>query len=1180
MSRLRCCYPAVMCLLLVFAAPAFAQFNASIQGTVTDATGAVIPGAAVKVTNQATGVSTTSQTTGGGVYRIAGLPPGDYTVTVSAASFKDHTETNVRVAAESPRGLNIQMVAGGAAETVNVSAATTPELQTENANVTGTITSQQVTQLPAFGRDPYELLRLAPGVFGDGARAANGTGGFLPNNVGVGSSANSVYQVENQPQISANGQRVAQNNFTIDGVDVNSLTHGGAAVVTPTEESIQEIKVLSSSYEAEDGRNSGAQVKVISKTGTNSLHGSGFFKYDEPGLNAFNRYSGPALASGNSPVMCTDGLTTFTSGGSQCPVRVDNKLRNYGGSIGGPIKKDKLFFFFAYEGEHRNNTNYGTNYVYTPQFINLVKQAAPNSIAAKIVSQPGIQPRIVSALNSSCGDLNVSATQCAVVNGGLDIGSPFTGGTGPGDPYLSLNNQGVGGAFVGGGLDGVPDLELAEMAYPNPGTGNQFNGRVDWNLSSRHTIAASTYITYANSTNPPGTDQTSAPSRDVINKPFTPAGTLLWNWIVSPTSLNEVRVNFSHFGFNEVTSNPNANYGIPDVEIQDLPLKNGRRIWFGVPQGSNTPGLISQNTYGFGDSFTKTFSKHNLKFGFDYRKEQNNNNQVGFARPLFTVSHLWNFVNDAPIFEQNEVNPVNGNPNISFRHFRTSYYGGFGQDDWKVSPTLTVNVGLRYEYYTPVSETNNFLSNLVLAGNGPSAIANASLITGHTVYATDKTNFAPRFGFAWSPNQYQQKLVFRGGFGMYYDYIPEAAFDPARDNPPFSAFEGNCCGTSHLDFSTPFDGGKILYSLGASNSPTSYPGNPVLGGGINPATNFPVNGTVQVYFTPQNIQIPYVYGYSFETEMQMPGQVAVTVGYQGSDSHNLLRIFDANLLFDTPAAQIPNVHANPAFYIKPDVDANYNSLNVRAVRNFVNNFQIAVKYRWSKSLDTASFGEGANASANETFPRVLASEYGPSDYDATNFLVLSAVARSPYIGGRSSLLGKIVGGWELSPIYTFHTGYPWTPVSNNCLTTPGQQTFCTVRPIAYLGGAGASTSNSTLITGGNFPGGGLKFFVPPANNCLIASATCAPGIGRNSFRGPNFEQVDLSFGKQFAASFIRENAFVEFRMNAFNVLNHLNLAPFTFNTGSTIIQDSHFGTAGTSNALAGRVIELQARFQF
>jgi carboxypeptidase family protein/TonB-dependent receptor-like protein len=1176
MLRVRSVLLALACFLFSF--PAFAQFNASIQGTVTDASGAVIPNATVKATNQETGVSSSTQTTGAGVYRLAGLPPGIYTVMVSATSFQDHTDKDVRVAAETPRGLNVQLTAGAATESVTVSASTTPELQTENANVSGTITSQQVVQLPSFGRDPYELLRLAPGVFGNAARTGTGTGGFFPNNVGVGSSANSLYQVENQPQISANGQRVAQNNFTIDGVDVNSLTHGGAAVVTPTEESIQEIKVLSSSYEAEDGRNSGAQVKVISKTGTNSLHGSGFFKYDEPGLNSFNKYSGPPLAAGAKAITCTDGLTTFTSGGSQCPVRVDNKLRNYGGSVGGPIKKDKLFFFFAYEGEHRNNITYGNNYVYTPQFINIVKQAAPNSIAAKIVSQPGIQPRVVGVLPSSCADFNVDATQCQMVNGGVDLGSPDTAGSGPGNPYLPLNTAGVGGARLGGGLDGIPDLELAEMGYPNPGRGNQFNGRVDWNPSSRHTIAASTYLTYANNTNPPGTDQTSAPSRDVVNKPFSPAGTLLWNWILSPTTLNEVRVNFSHFGFNEVSSNPSANFGIPDVEIQDL-LKNGRRIWFGVPQGANTPGLISQNTYGFGDNLTRTFSRHNLKFGFEYRKEQNNNNQVGFARPLFTISRLWNFVNDAPIFEQNEVDPVNGNPNVSFRHFRTSYYGGFAQDDWKLSPTLTLNLGLRYEYYTPVSETNNLLSNLVLPSNTASAYANAGLITGNTVYTMDKTNFAPRFGFAWSPDVYDQKVVFRGGFGMYYDYIPEATFDPARDNPPFSAFEANCCGTAGAadGFGSPFDGGLILYSLGASNSPTSYPGNPLLGGGINPATNLPKNGgTVQVYFTPPHIQVPYVYGYSLETEMQMPAQVVVTLGYQGSISKHMLRIFDANQIFDVVAPLKTQV--NPGFYIKNDVNANYNSLNVRVVRNFVNNFQVALKYRWSKSLDTASFGEGANASANETYPRDLATEYGPSDYDATNVIVLSAVARSPYLGGRSSLLGKIVGGWELSPIYTYQTGFPWTPVSNNCINTIAQVGICPIRPIAYFGGAGTDTGNSALIKGANFPGGGLKFFNPGPNNCT--PLTCAPGVGRNSFRGPNYEQVDLTFGKQFPVSFVREGSFLELRMNAFNVFNHLNLAPYTFNTASTVIQTPQFGTPGTSNALAGRVLELQARLQF
>src|SRR6202158_844338 len=875
-----------------------AQFGASVEGTVTDKSGAVVSGANVTITDQATGVSHNTVTSAAGFYHISGLTPGRYRVDVEAASFKKETTPDVEVSAESARGLNVVVTPGPAQEPVSVTAAPSA-LETENANVSSSITARQVEELPSFGRDPYELLRLAPGVFGDGARSGNATATFLPNTVGVGGSANSIYQVENQPQISANGQRVTDNNFTIDGVDVNSLTNGGAAVVSPTEESVAAITVLSGSYSAEDGRNSGAQIKVISKTGTNSIHGSACFKYDEPGLNAFNTFGG------------------FAGDFQRAPnVRLDNKVRSYGGSIGGPILKNKVFFFFAYEGEHVFNQTFGINYVETPQFIQAVTAALPNSIAAQILAVRGTAPRIAAVLTPSCSDLNRPATDslgnptCQVVAGGLDIGSPFPAGSGPGNPYLKLGSPEIGGALVGGGLDGNPDIELAQLAYPGRRTGNQYNARVDWTINSRHTFSASTYLTRSTSTNPPGTDQTSAPNRDVINKPFSPAGTILWNWVVSPTKLNEVRLNFSRFAFNEVQSTKGiVNWGIPDVEIQDV-FKSGRRIWFGAPQGENTPGILAQNTYGFGDTFSWALSKHSLKFGFQYRKEQNNNNEVGFARPLFTFSNPWNFANDAPIFEQNAVNPNTGNPDSAQRYFRTSYYGGFVQDDFKFRSNLTLNFGLRYEYYTPVSEPQGLLSNLVLAGSGPDALTNATLITGKTVYSTPKTNFAPRFGFAWSPDQYNQKIVFRGGFGMYYNGIPEAVFDPARENPPFHAFESNCCGTAGVaidGFSGPFAPSCgsmhnmpcILYSLGSSDSPLSYPGNPALGGGIGP-DGFPLSCCVQVYFEPQLFRIPYVYGYSFETQVELPAKMIFTLGYQGSDSHHLGRIFDANLVHDGP----------------------------------------------------------------------------------------------------------------------------------------------------------------------------------------------------------------------------------------------------------------------------------------
>jgi hypothetical protein len=1151
-------------ILTLLSSTAVAQYGSSLEGTVTDKSGAVVAGATVTATNQATGVSRNTVTSDAGFYRIPGLTPGRYRVDVVAASFKRETTSDVQVGAESTRGLNIALTPGGTQETVTVSAEGAA-LETENASVTGGITAHQVEELPSFGRDPYELLRLAPGVFGDGARGSNATAAFLPNTVGVGGSANSIYQVENQPQISANGQRVTENNFTIDGVDVNSLTNGGAAVVSPTEESVAEITVLSGTYSAEDGRNSGAQIKVISKTGTNRLHGSGFFKYDEPGLNAFNTFGG------------------FAGNFTRAPdVRVDNKVRNYGGSVGGPIFKNKVFFFFAYEGEHAFNQAYGINYVETPQYIQAVTAALPNSIAAQILAAPGTAPRIAAVLTPSCADLNRPATDslgnptCQVVTGGLDIGSPFPAGSGPGNPYLKLNSPEIGGALVGGGLDGKPDITLAQLAYPNPRIGSQYNARVDWNINSKHTLSASTYLTNSTSTNPPGTLQTSSASRDVINKPFSPAGTILWNWIVSSTKLNEVRLNFSRFAFNEVQSTKGiVNWGIPDAEIQDL-FKNGRRIWFGAPQGENTPGILAQNTYGFGDIFSWALSRHGLKFGFQYRKEQNNNNEVGFARPLYTFSDPWNFANDAPIFEQNAVNPNTGNPDSAQRYFRTSYYGGFVQDDFKFRPNLTLSFGLRYEYYSPVSEPQGLLSNLVLAGSGPDALTNATLITGKTVYSTPKTNFAPRLGFAWSPSQYNQKIVFRGGFGMYYDGIPEAVFDPARENPPFHAFEQICCGTAGVaidGFSGPFDpscGSSqnmpcIIYSLGSSDSPLSYPGNPALGGGIGP-DGFPKNCCVQVYFEPQHFRIPYVYGYSLETQIELPAKMIFTLGYQGSDSHHLVRIFNANLVYDGAVNKsIPN------YFIKPDVTANYNSLNARLEHRFSRGVQAAFKYRWSKSLDEVSFGQ-PDSSANETFPRDLRTEYGPSDFDVTHFAVLSGIWDLPIFRSRRDGVGKVLGGWQLSGIFTVHSGFPWTPIDNVCFVTLGNQGICPIRPSGYSGGAGTDYSNDTFLKpNGNFPRGGPNYFNLAAG---------PPGVGRNSFRGPRYRSIDVTFGKNTPLPFLGEGGNLQLRMNVFNLFNNLNLTPFTFNTRSTIIQDPFFGTAADNPALAGRVLELQARVTF
>jgi len=321
---------------------AWAQYGSSIEGVITDQTGAAVNGAKVTATNNATGVAREAATDAAGLYRIGGLPPGTYNVVTEAATFRPETTPNVVIAAEGVRGLNISLQPGQAQEAVTVTAET-QLLETENASVAGTITSEQVVDLPEFGRDPYNLIRLTPGVFADSARSANGNSQGIPQQVGPGGSNSQIFQTENQVQAIADGQRVSANDYTLDGVSINSLEWGGAAVVTPNPESVAEVTIASNSYSAADGRNSGAQVKVISNSGTNNFHGSAFAKFNDKGLNAFNKFEGPTNVP-LSEIPCEGGTPSqFKLFAKECPGRVDQKYRDYAGSIGGPILKDKLF---------------------------------------------------------------------------------------------------------------------------------------------------------------------------------------------------------------------------------------------------------------------------------------------------------------------------------------------------------------------------------------------------------------------------------------------------------------------------------------------------------------------------------------------------------------------------------------------------------------------------------------------------------------------------------------------------------------------------------------------------------------------------------------------------------------------------------------------------------------------
>ncbi|MFL6229293.1 MAG: carboxypeptidase regulatory-like domain-containing protein [Pyrinomonadaceae bacterium] len=1151
---------AAACALLaaLCCAAAHAQFRAGVQGTVKDATGAIVPGATVTLTSKETNKSQTTTSSDDGFYRFNELAPGAYSLSAEKSGFKKQVLESVVVNAEAVQGVDLLLTTGDIAETVTVTESAVPQIETENANVSKAITTREVRDLPQFGRDPYELARLTPGVFGDAARGGTGGAVSLPNTAGPGGSNRSIFQTENQPQISANGQRITSNNFQIDGTSVNSLTNGGAAVITPNQESIKEVRVIANVYSAEYGRNSGAQVLTTSQNGTNDFHGSLFLKNNSPGLNAFNKYGGP----NNAPA-----------------IRVNQRLSQFGGSIGGPVYlprfgeggrstwsgKDKAFFFFSYEGLRSNNADTVNSFIETPQFRSTVTAARPNSIAARILNDPGVSPRVISVIPITCakaGFPNGNFPACQQVAGGLDIGR-VGGAQGQYLPFSNLN---------GGGLDGIPDIELAQLAVPTTSRGNQYNPRFDFNLTQKDTLTFSSYVSRFNGLGGDAAGR-SRPMGDITTAPKNLFGMVTYTRVLSSMMVNEARFNATRFSFDEIASSSATNFGIPRIEIEDLPFD---RIRWGAPQSETTPGVFAENTFEFRDTLRWVRGNQAWSFGGELRKEQDNNNLSGGSRPLYTFAGLFNFANDTPLFYQINADPRTGGPAVSQRHFRSTTSALFAQNDWKLRPNLTVNLGLRWEYFSPLSEKDGILSNFVLGPTGQE-LTGGSLRVVKNLYEPDRNNFAPRVGFAYSPDYgerfggllQQNKMVLRGGFGIAYNRIPLLEFSNTRGNPPFFARYGICCGTSSQDFSTPFNGGQILYALGASNSPFSYPANPALkmtfnGNGI--PTNLPPGSSVEVWGAPPDVPTPYVYSYSLEGQYSLPGKLTAELGYQGSASRKLIRLVNERFFFTDPGT-FSNI-----LFPTPDTTASYNALIARLTRHFSGGVMFDMNYRWAKSIDIVSY-EGPTGATNPTYPLDVRQERGPSDYDVRHNFVASGVWELPFFRHEQDVLSKVLGGWQVSGILTAHTGFPWTPVVGQCTSTRGPS-ICPSRPVAYFGGAGTDTSDDAFITGSNFPGGGSRFFSTAA-----PTGFQLPGIGRNSFRGPRYFDIDLSVAKNFGLpSFLGEGKFLELKANLFNAFNILNLQPFNFNSPSTQVNNPLFGQA--ERGLAGRVVELQGRIRF
>jgi len=1138
-----------------------AQYRTSIQGVVADPTGAVIPGANLTLTNPATGEKLVRVSDEAGVYNFNALAAARFRLEVEKTGFEKKVIDNLELIPEQANALNVELTIGSETQTVNVDASSVPLVDTETASVNGVVTDREIQHMPSFGRDVIKLTQLAPGIFADGSQSGGGGEGNLPGTQSgptPSGGATGIFRTENLTQGYSNGNQAQNNGVSIDGISTTSAVWGGATVVTPSEDSVESVKIVTNSYDAEDGRFSGAQLQITSKSGTNDIHGSLFFTTHQPNLNAFQRYNG-----GSSP------------------TRDNNKFQQLGGSVGGPIWKNKIFAFFNYETVRQPNSDLpGTGWYETPAFAAL---APSGSIAAKYLSFPGngVLNHGLSTGNDCAHAGLTNGVNCKDIPGlGINLGTPLTTGLGTQDlGWTAESNPGCGGAGTGCGTPGSPfgtEADLANYVTSNPTTHTavQYNGRLDADVTSKDRIGFAIYWVPQSTTTFNGARAYDIFHHSQINDAFS----VIWNHTFSPTLLNELRANAAGWRWNEITANPQSPIGLPVDNIGKI--GSAQPGQFGPSVGS----ILNQWTYSYKDVATKIVGRQTIKFGGEATRLFYLQNCIPCgAVPSYNFFNLWDFLNDAPKNESGNFNPNTGFPTAIRQDQRETLLGFFAQDDIKLRRNLTINLGLRWSYFGPVSSKQN---NMFRTFPG----AGANYLTGLVIRKGDswnaqKNNFGPEIGFAWSPTKFNDRVVFRGGYGLNYNQEEIAISSNIVNNPGLVV-------SPSFDTNSPasINPGIIYATSSDPHNLNGYPANPNListfGSNGLPTTGSAVN--VQIF--PSTLPTMRVHHYSADMQYDLGHQFVMTLGYQGSLSRDIF--FHQNPLAVPATLGDPfNPQIGGGDYWAVNGRANYNAMLAELKHQFSHQFMADAQFTWAKSLDTSSAPY-----SEQPYPYNLSLDYGRSDYNVSRAFKLFGMWQPVFFHGSNNWMEKIAGGWSLSGIFNWHSGFPYSPfvsVLNGSLycNTCG---YGQLLPATYLGGAGTSTSSDRFKVGpssnpevnSNFPKGGAAYFSTPTYTayncppgpCFGTALPQSPGVTRNTLTMPGYRDLDLTLAKAFGLPkmpVLGENARFELRMDVFNVFNNMNLDP---NRISNNIGNSDFGTIAA--ALAARVVVLGARFSF
>jgi len=1100
-------------------------FRGTILGTVTDPQGAVIAGAKIIVKNVNTGLERTTQTSPDGSYSVPELPIGTYTLTVNQSGFQTSSVTNIAVDVAAQKRVDVGLQAGQVTTTVEVPGETLPIIETTTNTLGATFTAEQAKNLPLNGRDFQKMIFLTPGVAGSPDEITDSPGSF-----GV---------------FSMNGARGRANNYLLDGTDMNdgyrndpaineAGVFGTPATILPVD-AIQETQVVSN-FMPEYGRNAGASVNIVTKSGTNALHGTGFEYFRNNGLDARNY---------------------FNNVGRRAPFHNNQ----FGGALGGPIVKDKTFFYLDYEGQRERVGVVTLACVPDPAQValdNSLSLGGPASSVTQALLKDWPAPNIPGTFGNPT-NMPGQGENTGCPNGpNASVISPsynnLTSAIAKIDHSFNASNLLTGRYFFGDSAQSFP-LALTASGGQLPGFNTNTPTRVQLiALSFVHTLSAT----------------------QVNEARFG------WNRFAEGFFPQDAHFDPNSIGLCNVNSLASSCHssGLPIILVSVTP--SGSSSFFAQPGAtSGDPRSRVDSNIQFVDNFSWKLNKHDVKFGFEFRRTSIQQRFDKYSRGRLRFADLSSFLAGA----LHDGFQYTGDTR---RHTSENNEGLFFQDTFRLSSRLTVNYGLRWDYFGVVKEKNNLFS----SATNLDPVAQTFTLTQvgqpglSRLYEPDYRNFAPRASIAWDVTG-KSKTVLRAGWGMFYDSFSQDIFLGHLPYPPF--FDP---GPAY----NPVGAAPILVSVNTTGSVSSGP--------VYDDSNDCQAKECDAFTVDRHIRTPYMENYNINIQQQIGNKVAVQLGYVGSQGHRLFRFRDLNqpsqaaiTASDIAVAQsagcypaggpncveqnsygVPRTYGGvfgdnnsfAAFYLMQEeatAKSNYNALqaslrltNWRGVTSMVN-------YSWSKSLDTASdLDDIENNAAQPTDSTRPNLEYGPSAFNVPHRFSWIFSYDLPKIGSNRLLNGWgfnssaiLQSGQPFQLNYNFEDDFSGSGEGNDRPDVVGPIVYHKHNPANFLDlSAFAIPCTITTFAQTNGPSG-------TADDCVPGTRHFG-NLRRNSLSGPTYKQWDLAIYKNTA---ITERLNMQLRAEFFNVLNHPNfssplLPSFVADPGSNLSNSCGCGfhTAG------------------